>query len=119
MSSPGKDIPIADCVRLHAIERPDETAFIEPDWQLSWFEYDQASNHLAGIFLSQGLCPGDGLAVYLPDGIGLHIALMAAEKAGLVALGLGAKAGLREVKHLMGVAQCKGCLLYTSPSPRD
>lgn len=108
MSSPGKDIPLADCVRLHAIERPDETAFIEPDWQMSWFEYDQASNHLAGIFLSQGLCPGDGLAIYLPDGIGLHIALMAAEKAGLVALGLGAKAGLREVKHLMGVAQCKG-----------
>jgi len=114
MSEQCRNVPLSELVRQHAIKQPQKLAFIEPEWQMNWWEYDQSSNHLANRLISSGFCPGDCIAIYLPDGIGLHVALMSAEKAGLVALGIGAKAGLREVEHLLGVTKAKGliCLAH-------
>ena len=95
----------------------DSPAFIEPDWQISWLGYDYASNALANRLLEAGLKRGDCVGIYLPDGIALHVALMAAEKAGLIALGIGARAGLREVGHLLKVARASA--LLSLPVYRD
>ena len=45
--------------------------------------------------------PGDRVALQLPDGPGVHTAMLACEKAGIVAVGIGARAGAREVAHLV------------------
>lgn len=93
------------------------SAFIEPGWRISWLGYERASNALAWRLLDAGLVRGDRIGIYLPDGIALHVALMAAEKAGLVALGIGARAGLREVEHLLNVAAASA--LLSLPECRD
>jgi acyl-CoA synthetase len=48
-----------------------------------------------------GLAPGERVAVLLPDGPGVHVAFVATEKAGLVAMGIGPRAGEAEVRHLI------------------
>ena len=48
-----------------------------------------------------GLHRGDPLGILLPDGPTAHVAYVAAEKAGLVAIGIGPRAGLREIAHIL------------------
>lgn len=97
---------------LHAKAKPEGIAFIEGERRLTWAAYHAASNSLAVYFSECGLVPGERIAIYLPDGIDLHIALLASEKAGLIALGIGGRAGLREVEHLLGVAEASSILSW-------
>jgi acyl-CoA synthetase len=48
-----------------------------------------------------GLAPGEHVGVILPDGAGVHVAFVATEKAGLVAVGIGPRAGRGEIEHLL------------------
>ena len=59
------------------------------------------SDRLAAHLLTIGLQRGDRLAVLLPDGPGVHIAYLACEKAGLIVVGIGPRAGQDEFIHLM------------------
>ena len=64
---------------------------------MTWREYDDA---LVGAWRRRSrptYAPGDRVALQLPDGPGVHAAMLACEKAGLVAVGIGARAGAREV----------------------
>lgn len=79
-----------------ATSRPDGTAIAGDDHRLTWAEYARFSDALAGR-----LEPGGRVAVWLPDGPEAHVALLAAEKAGLAAVGIGWRAGPREVEHLL------------------
>ena len=45
--------------------------------------------------------PATAIALQLPDGPGVHATMLACEKAGLVAVGIGSRAGEREVAHLV------------------
>ena len=63
--------------------------------------YHESSSQLAAVFAQAGLEPGDRLGVVLPDGATVHAVLLAAEKAGLVAVGIGARAGRAELRHLL------------------
>jgi len=103
---------LARQVRAHAISRPEAPAFIESERQISWAHYDALSDVLAVRLLNTGLARGDRVGIFVPDGIELHVALLAAEKAELVALGIGARAGLREVRHLLGVAGASALLSH-------
>jgi acyl-CoA synthetase len=47
------------------------------------------------------LVADERVALQLPDGPGVHAAMLACEKAGIVAVGIGARAGEREVDHLV------------------
>jgi acyl-CoA synthetase len=67
--------------------------------------------------LDAGVRRGERVAVFLPDGIELHAALLGAEKAGLVALGIGARAGQREIRHLLKLAAASA--LVTMAGHRD
>ncbi len=95
---------LATIVRDHARRKGAAPAFIEPGRQIDWAGYDALTDRWAMRLLAAGVEPGERVAVYLPDGIGLHAGLLAAEKAGVIALGIGARAGLREVRHLIKVS---------------
>jgi acyl-CoA synthetase len=91
----------ADRIRKLARERPNDPAYITETARFSWQDYDRASEQVAAALLGLGLQRGDRVAVVLPDGPAVHAALVGVEKAGLVAVGIGARAGDRELSHLL------------------
>jgi acyl-CoA synthetase len=97
---------LAQVVAGHASSRPDAPAFIvaEPsgDRVMTWAQYHERSSALAAILTRSGLEPGTRVGVILPDGATVHAAFLAAEKAGLVVVGVGARAGRAEIRHLLG-----------------
>jgi len=97
---------LAQRVRQLAAERPDDTSYVCEEQTLSWRGYDQASTRLA-VSLADGLALGRGerVAVLLPDGPGIHCAFLGCEKAGVIAVGIGPRAGRQEIEHLIRVTQ--------------
>ena len=109
----GHDTP-TDLIWRNAAERPDDTAYItwsrptdEADDPLgsldrtSWAGYDRLSDRVAAALLAAGLERGDRAAVILPDGAAVHAAFVGADKAGVVVMGIGHRAGPAEIAHLV------------------
>ena len=92
---------IASRVAAHAAADPDGLAFATEDDRLTWAGYRDASDAFAGGLVARGYEPGDRVAVQLPDGPALHTAFLGCEKAGVVVVGIGRRAGGREVDHLL------------------
>ena len=92
---------LAEVIRERARSQPDDLAFLAGDETLTWAEYDTASDGLARLLVELGFEPGERLAVLLPDGASVHAAYVAAEKAGLVVVGIAPRTGLRELEHLL------------------
>ncbi len=95
------DKTVADLVAAHANARPGDPALITDHHRLSWLQYHQLSDRLGQCLVEAGLEPGERVAVLLPDGASPHVAYVANEKAGLVTVGIGARAGAREIRHLL------------------
>lgn len=102
MTDPFDPGTLAALVARHAHQRPDGIAFAEvaTGEQMTWREYHARSSAIAAA-LSAAYSPGDRIALQLPDDPGVHAAMLACEKAGIVAVGIGARAGAREVAHLV------------------
>ncbi len=92
---------VAGIVARNARARPDAIAFVEAasGEAMTWGEYHLRSAEMAAT-LGQ-YAPGERVALQLPDGPGVHSAMLACEKAGIVAVGIGSRAGEREVAHLV------------------
>ena len=88
-------------VRRWASERPDATAFVSGDTRFSWAAYDDAADAIARTLLAGEPAEGERVAVILPDGLGVHCAFVGIERAGLVIVGIGHRAGDREIAHLL------------------
>jgi acyl-CoA synthetase len=110
---------IAARVGRNVRERPDDLAFVElaSGATMTWSEYDERSSRMAGT-LAAAYAPGDRVAVQLPDGPGLHATMLACEKAGVVAVGIGSRAGAREVAYLVERTGAR-TLLTVDPPPGD
>ncbi len=100
---------IGTVIRENSLSRPQGVAFIEDSTATTWAQYDERADHLAGV-LADVFSPGDRLVVLLPDGAAVHIAYVAAERAGLVVVGIGWRAGPAEVVHLAAVSGARGAL---------
>lgn len=84
-----------------AATRPERAAWITPEGRFSWGEYDRAATRIAALIAAKGLPAGARVAVLLPDGPAVHAALVGVERAGMVAVGIGARAGVAEIAHLL------------------
>ena len=102
----------ADLIWRNAAEQPDGTAYVtwsrspDPDSpgsidRTSWSGYDRLSDRVAAALLAAGLERGDRAAVILPDGAAVHAAFTGADKAGVVVMGIGHRAGPAEIAHLV------------------
>jgi acyl-CoA synthetase len=111
--------PLAEVIDAHARERPNALAFIEGARRLTWREYADRSQRLAGRLVAEALEPGERLAVLLPDGPGAHVAYLAAERAGLIVVGIGPRAGLTEVRHLLDRTRASALLAPASHRGTD
>jgi acyl-CoA synthetase len=89
--------------RIDALARtqPDALAFLGDAGTLTWREYAERSDRFAAHLAGLGLTPGERVAVMLPDGPGVHLAFVGCEKAGLIVMGIGPRAGREEIRHLV------------------
>jgi acyl-CoA synthetase len=92
---------LAQVIERHARRTPERPAFLAGGTRLSWAEYAQGSEQVADALARAGLVRGDRVGVLLPDGPGVHLAYVAAEKAGLCVVGIGPRAGAAEIRHLL------------------
>lgn len=95
------DLSLADLVERQADTRGDQPAFVTVTDRMTWSEYRDSANRLACALVESGLEPGEKVALLLPDGATVHVALLACEKAGLVAVGIGGRAGEREIRYML------------------
>ncbi|MEE3328634.1 MAG: class I adenylate-forming enzyme family protein [Myxococcota bacterium] len=109
---------LANYVSHWARTCPSKTAYLGGSTPLSWADYESASEDLAQRLRGElALSRGDRVAVLLPDGPEVHIALVACEKAGLVAAGIGPRAGPSEIEHLLGLTGAR--VLISRPTHQD
>jgi acyl-CoA synthetase len=95
------EVTVSDFVREHARRQPDKPAYVTPEHQLTYAELDMCADRVAAALVSTGARPGDRAAVLLPDGPTIHAVFLGAERAGLTVVGIGARAGERELRHLL------------------
>jgi acyl-CoA synthetase len=101
---------LADIIGERAVETPDRAVYLASDARVSWAQYDALSRRLARVLVSLGLERSERTAVLLPDGPGVHIAYLGAEKAGLVVVGIGPRAGCRELEHALRLTGASGLI---------
>ncbi len=101
---------LAHVIAALASRIPDAPAFHCGDATLSWAQYAKRSDHLAAGLIGLGLSRGDRVAIQMPDGIDVHVAYIAAEKAGLTIVGIGPRAGPDELRHLLTRTGAKALL---------
>ena len=107
------DDTIATVVARHAATMPDGIAYIADGSRYTWAQYERDSDAIARVLLAAGHAPGARIAVMMPDGPAVHAVFVGIEKAGLVAVGIGARAGDREVAHLLTLTGSR--VLVTTP----
>jgi acyl-CoA synthetase len=103
-------------VRCHAVDRPDAPAYVTGDDRITWREYDEWADRLACEVRAVG-ASGDRVAVLLQDGPAVHAAFLAVERADRVIVGIGPRAGDREVEHLVGLTGA--AVLIADPGRAD
>jgi acyl-CoA synthetase len=96
------DETIADHVARHAAHRPGAPAIVGDRGTLDWRSYHDRARQLAAELVASGLRPGERIGVLMADGAAVHVTFVAAELAGLTVVGIGARAGEREIRHLLG-----------------
>ena len=101
---------LTDVIRRHAQSRPGAAAFIEGGRRMTWLEYDERSTRIAGALIHAGFEPGERIGVQLPDGPAVHAVYVGVEKAGMTAVGLGLRAGKKEVRHLLERGEAVGLI---------
>ncbi len=68
---------------------------------MTWREFDYAANALAEQLAGIGVSRGDRVAVWHGDSAAIHVLFVAVERCGAVVVGIGARAGTREVAALL------------------
>lgn len=75
------------------------TAYITPSRRTSWTELDAMADAVAWSL--RDLEPGDRVGIHLPDDESVHAAFLGTERAGVVGVGIGARASQAEREHLL------------------
>ncbi|SOX54015.1 cyclohexanecarboxylate-CoA ligase [Mycobacterium ahvazicum] len=112
------DSTLSDAVRRNAERSPERFAYSdEPGTSLTWREFNSAADHLAGQLAGTGVARGDRIAVWHGDSGAIHVLFVAIERCGGVVVGIGARAGTREVGALLRNAAPK--ILISDPKHGD
>ncbi len=100
---------LAEVIDGHAQSSPHAPAFLGRE-ELTWAQYAARSDRLAAALVQRGLVRGDRVGVLLPDGPGVHIAFVGAEKAGLTVVGIGPRSGPDELRHLLRLTEARALI---------
>ena len=92
---------IGAVVRTHAALHGARAAFLTSAGTMTWSAYDDAADRVGAHLIAAGVESGDRVAVVMPDGPGVHSVFVASERIGAVVVGIGFRAGTKEVEHLL------------------
>ena len=96
------DATLSDAVRSNAENSPEQPAYVDhPGVSLNWREFDRIASSLAERLAGIGVVPGDRVAVWHGDSAAIHVLFVAIERCGAVVVGIGARAGTREVAAIL------------------
>jgi acyl-CoA synthetase len=96
------DSTLSDAVRRNAEGSPDRSAYLDhPGMAFSWREFNSAATTLAEQLAGLGVTRGDRIAVWHGDSAAIHVLFVAIERCGAVVVGIGARAGTREVAAIL------------------
>src|SRR5271156_4734716 len=96
------DSTLSDAVSRNAEQSPDRLAYLDHvGISLTWREFDAAASALAEQLAGVGIGPGDRVAVWHGDSAAIHVLFVAVERCGAVVVGIGARAGTREVAAIL------------------
>jgi acyl-CoA synthetase len=102
------DWTLSDAVRRNADHSPDRPAYFDhPGMAFSWREFDAAATALAEQLAGVGVTRGDRIAVWHSDCTTIHVLFVAIERCGAVVVGIGARAGTREVAAILHSSEPK------------
>ncbi len=102
------DMTLSDAVRRNAQRSPDRPGYLDHvGISLTWREFDAAAGVLAGQLAGVGLGRGDRVAIWHGDSVAIHVLFVAVERCGAVVVGIGARAGTREVAAILQSSQPK------------
>jgi acyl-CoA synthetase len=102
------DTTLSDAVRRNVEHSPDRAAYVDqPGISVTWREFDAAASALAEQLAGAGVARGDRVAVWHRDCAAIHVLFVAVERCGAVVVGLGARAGTREVAAILRSSQPK------------
>ena len=95
------DATVGSTVAVWDAVRPDDIAFIADGRRTTWHDYHVSADAIARALLTGGPRRSEPVAVLLPDGPAVHAAFVGVERAGCVIVGIGSRAGDREIAHLL------------------
>lgn len=102
------DTTLSDAVHRNAERAPDRVAYLDFGGSaFTWHEFDRAATSLAEALAGLGVAPGDRVAVWHGDSAAIHVLFVAVERCGAVVVGIGARAGTREVSAVLRSARPK------------
>ncbi|HET8929053.1 MAG TPA: class I adenylate-forming enzyme family protein [Acidimicrobiales bacterium] len=110
---------LGEVVADHARRIPAAPAFVAGTDRTSWLDYDTYADTIAAALVGAGIEPGGRVGVLLPDTADVHAALVGTERAGLVAMGIGARAGDAEITHLLGRSGAVALITRADDRGRD
>ena len=104
------DATPSEHVAENSATSPDKPGYVDfsltsPDRVLTWSQFDNAATNLAGRLRDLGVSRDDRVAVWHGDSAAIHVLLVAIERCGAVTVGLGARAGVREATHIVGLTR--------------
>jgi acyl-CoA synthetase len=108
---------VGDLVARWAREQPERAAYVVGDEHISWRDYDARASTMAAT-LAASLPRGTRVAVLLPDTAAVHVAFVAAERAGLVVVGIGYRAGEAEIRHLLDTTSAAAVVTLSGDTDR-
>ena len=107
------DDTVGSIVAARAVVQPNDVAFLADGRRYTWAEYHEDADDIARALLAAEPERGERIAVMMPDGPAVHAVFVGIERAGCVAVGIGARAGDREVAHLLTLTGAR--TLITAP----
>jgi acyl-CoA synthetase len=116
VTTAGGDLTVGACVRAHAASGGARAAFLTATGTTTWADYDVTADRLSALLADAGVERGDRVAVVMPDGPRVHALFVGAERIGAVVVGIGFRAGIREIKHL--VARTGASVMVTEDGRR-
>jgi non-ribosomal peptide synthetase-like protein len=99
---------LADLFRMSAKKHGSKTALIFGDRSLTYAELDRWSDAMADHLYQKGIKPGDGVGLWWPRGLELHIAVLGIVKAGAAYVPLDREMPAERVETVLTEVGAKG-----------
>ncbi|WP_431919593.1 class I adenylate-forming enzyme family protein [Amycolatopsis tucumanensis] len=85
----------------------DQEAVVAPEGRITFAEFARRCDELAGAFAAAGLRRGERVGILLPNGLRWLVAMLGAQRAGLVAVPINTWYRSAELAHLMSTAELR------------